>query len=79
MLPFISRVCIPLRRSIRWVSVLGVTVSYVRRNRMGSVCKRKAREAAADAEFKKIQLTIFDVELDNGGAFDARTMHTCTR
>ncbi|QDQ03171.1 hypothetical protein FOH38_23530 [Lysinibacillus fusiformis] len=45
---------------------------------MGPVCKRKAKKEADDEEFRKIQITIFDVELTDGGVLDAGSMRTCT-
>lgn len=45
---------------------------------MGRLYKKKAKEEAEDAEFKKVQITIFEVELNDGGVFDAGTMHACT-
>ncbi|MGE7999697.1 DUF6011 domain-containing protein [Lysinibacillus sp. NPDC093190] len=47
-------------------------------NGMGRQCKKKATKEAENAEFLKIQMTIFDPEFSCGGVIDARTMHTCT-
>lgn len=48
-------------------------------NGMGRQCKKKAKQEAADAEFLKMQMTIFDPEFScEGGAVDARQMYTGT-
>ncbi|MFC9540741.1 DUF6011 domain-containing protein [Lysinibacillus sp. NPDC056959] len=45
---------------------------------MGRRCKKRAKQKAEDAEFLKIQITIFDPEFSYGGVIDARTLHTGT-
>lgn len=48
-------------------------------NGMGRQCKKKASQEEADAEFLKMQMTIFDPEFSCvGGIEDARQMYTST-